>query len=296
MILTSGERPPFEPETDVEEEIAKAPVLSREQEQMLLCQIKQGGAGGKAARTRLIEAHAHLAFRIARRYTSHTCVLEYHDLVQEGQIGLVRAVDSFDAGRRQRFSTYAARRIHRAIKRALAENRSANPLPDASWTASRTIQWTEQRLIQQQHQPPAEEELALATHLSVEWMHTLRSLHNMIDLCSLEQSSCSASEGESMLDPGAEEFTLGDLLCSDDSTEEKALTNLYSAMVSAVVEEILCPRERHVLLLRFGFQGRAHTLAELARDLNVSRERIRQIEWQALRKLRRPAVLARLSA
>lgn len=297
-MLTSVNPSPFETEAEIGEEIEPTMLLSREQEQLLAYQIRQGGAVGEIARTRFIEANIRLVFKIALHYKHARGTLEYDDLVQEGRIGLIHAVDTFEPEQGCKFSTYAVRLIHQAIMKALNEKRSTIRVPNYRWTALRKMQRAEQLLIQRHRRLPSAEELAEEAEITVEMVETLCDLCNVLDLCSLDKSLRPGSEEELTLCPGSEEeLTLGDLLfSSDDNTEERALANAFSVMLRSVLEEILPPRERQVLVLLFGFNGHEHTLEEVARKLKVSRERIRQIEQQALRKLRRPPVLAKLSA
>jgi RNA polymerase primary sigma factor len=293
-MLISEKPSPFETRDEGE----TAQPLSPEQERVLAYQIRQGGLVGERARTHFIVANLRLVFTIAHPFKRAQGALEYNDLIQEGRIGLIQAVEQFNPERGYRFSTYAVWRIHRAIMQALHDKKSIIRVPNYRWSALVHMQRTEQVLIQQHHRLPSAEELAEAAGMTVELVETLRGLYNMLDLSSLDKPLDPDPEERPVLDPGSEEaLTLGDLLFnSDDSTEERALANVFSIMLRSVLEETLTRREWQVLALRFGFTGHVHTLAEIARQLKVSRERVRQIEARALGKLRRPSVLTKLSA
>ena len=129
-MLTSVNPSPFETEAEIGEEIEPTLLLSREQEQLLAYQIRQGGAVGEIARTRFIEANLRLVFKIALHYKRARGTLEYDDLVQEGRIGLIHAVDTFEPEQGCKFSTYAVRLIHQAIMKALNEKRSTIRVPN----------------------------------------------------------------------------------------------------------------------------------------------------------------------
>lgn len=287
-----------ETNTEIGEEVDPAQLLSREQEQWLAYQIRQGGAVGEVARKRFIEANLRLVGKIALAYKHYWGVLDYQDLVQEGRIGLMRAVERFEPGQGCKFSTYAAWWIHQTIMQAQKEKRSTIHIPTYRWAELRQMQRAEQWLIQQYRRLPSAEELAEETGMTVELVETLQGMYNLLNLCSLDRPLASDAEEEWPFDPSSEEvLTLGDLLFNaDDDTEERALTNTFNAMLRSVLEETLSPRERLVLELRFGFTGREHTLLEVAQRLKVTRERVRQIQERALRRLRRPPVLAKLLA
>jgi RNA polymerase sigma factor (sigma-70 family) len=275
-----------------------AQLLSREQEQWLASQIRQGGAVGEMARKRFIEANQRLVFKIASQYKYAGRILDYNDLVQEGIIGLIHAVDRFDPEKGCKFSTYAGIVITQAIREALREKQSTIRIPDFRWSQLRQMQRAEQLFIQQHRRLPSAEELAEEADMMVNLVETLRGLYNLLDLCSLDRPLDRDASDELTFDPfSEEELTLGDLLFhSDDDTEEMALTNVSNGMLSSVLEETLPRREWLVLALRFGIADREHTLAEIGQRLNVTRERVRQIQERALRRLRRSPVLAKLSA
>ncbi len=297
-MLSIAKRSPFDTEAEEEEDIEPAllldvpalpMMLTPEQEQALMYQIRQGGAIGEAARTRFIEANLRLVNKIAARYA---CAgkehgMDYDDLVQEGMIGLMRAVGKFEPERGYKFSTMAVWWIRQAITRALDEQQSAIHIPVQRLGALRRMQRIEQQLLQNLQRQPSDAELAQATGMTLELIGILRSLHGVCTLRSLDETLTDREEA----------LTLGALLADPaEETEAQAVANASSALLLDTLADVLNPRERQILTLRYGFAGREYTLEEVGHKLKISRERVRQIEEWALRKLRRPAVRARLSA
>lgn len=264
----------------------KPALLSHEQEKALASQMRQGGEIGAAARTRFIEANLRLVHKVARHYTriGDEHGLEYDDLVQEGQIGLIHAVDKFEPERGLKFSTVAVWWVRQAILRALDNHQSAIHIPVFRLAELRHLQRAEQLLLQQFHREPTVAELAETAEMTVEVVEVLRDLH--LDLDSLD---------EPLSDDGGA-FNLGALLADpNEATEEQALANVSKAALLEALQNVLNPRERRVVELRYGLlTGKEHTLLEVGKKLNVTRERIRQIEGKALRKL--TAVAHTLSA
>lgn len=259
------------------------PLLSSEQEKMLAQQMREGGAIGEAARDRFIEANLRLVSKIARRYTQagQEHGLDYDDLVQEGRIGLIRAVSRFNPERGLRFSTMGTWWIRQAITRALDNQQSLVHLPIYRLYEMRRLHRAEQLLFQDLHRQPSVDELAEAAEMTVETLRDLRGLRQALHLSSLDEAFTDQEEG----------LTLGSLLADpEEETEEQAVANASSAVLMKTLEDVLSPRERRVLELRYGFTGREHTLLEAGKKLNVTRERIRQIEARALEKLRTPEV------
>ncbi len=291
---TEAEIEAFEEETEpallLDLDVPDVPgLLSREQEAALAYQIRAGGAVGEAARDRFIKANLRLVYKIARRFQAAGSErgMEYEDLVQEGRIGLIRAVGKFEPERGLKFSTMATWWIRQAITRALDDQQSAVHIPVYRLGELRKMRRVEQQLQQDLHRQPNDDELAEAAEMTVELIETLRDLRGVLDLRSLDES----------LSDQEEELTLGSLLADpDEETEERALASASSAALLATLEDVLTARERQILKLRYGFSGREHTLEEIGRKLKITRERVRQIEAKALRKLRQPQVARTLSA
>lgn len=281
---------PLEPDTRLETGAHKeVALLNHEQEVALAAQIRTGGVSGEAARTRFIEANLRLVYKIAARYrdAGNQCKLEYEDLVQEGRIGLIRAVEKFEPERGLKFSTMATWWIKQAITRALDDQQSAVHIPVYRLGEWRKMRRIEQSLLQELHRHPSDEELAEAAEMTIERIKTLRSLCGVMALRSLDEP----------LPDQEEELTLGSLLADpDEETEEQAVKHSSGAALLATLEGVLTDREQQVVKLRFGFEGHEHTLEEIGHKLQITRERVRQIEERALRKLRQPQVTRRLSA
>lgn len=263
--------------------------LSASEEQALARQIREGGAIGDAARDRFIEANLRLVYKIAHHYVAigEEYGLEYDDLVQEGRIGLIRAVDKFDPARGLKFSTMATWWIRQAITRALDAQQGAMHIPVYLLEELCRMNRAEQVLLQQLHRQPLVTELADATGIAAEVVETLLGLHQMLDPSSLDQP----------LSDDDPEWTLGSYLADRDRTtvEEQALENVVRATLRNILQDTLSPREYDILALRFGLTGREHTLLEIGHALNVTGERVRQIEANALRKLQQPSVQALLA-
>jgi RNA polymerase primary sigma factor len=206
------------------------------------------------------------------------------DLIQEGNIGLIRAVQRYDWRRGHRFSTHATWWIRQAISRAVADKGRTIRLPVYVNTALNRIRRERQRLLQELGREPTDQELAEATGLD-----PLR----MIEL----QSAPGAPVSLELPVGEDEEQELGDVLADTESAspEDIATTQTLKDEVQRVLESVLTPRERLVLQLRFGLgNGQAHPLEQVGRELGITRERVRQIEAGALAKLRQPPVLERL--
>ncbi len=261
-------------------------LLSREQEVTLATQIRTGGALGKAARTRFIEANLRLVYREARRLISEGGAMTEEDLVQEGMVGLIRAVEKFDPSRGLKFSTMATWWIRQAITRALDDQQSAVHIPAYRLGEIRKMQRTEQQLQQTRGRDPSAEELAEAANMTVEAIGTLRRDARMLDLRSLDEPLAET------IGRSGEPIPLAEVLAASDDTESTAIANTSSDLLFARLQTVLADRERYVVKLHFGFDGcREHTLEEIGRELKITRERVRQIEEQALRKLRQSHLL-----
>lgn len=274
---------------DVKALLEQTGLLTAEQEQALAYQIREGGAIGEAAWTRFIEANKGLVYKAARRFLvpGEERGMEYDDLVQEGMIGLIRAIEKFEPERKLKFSTMATWWIRQAITRALDDQQSAIHIPVYKLGELRRMRRVEQQLQQALCRQPSDEELAEAANMTVERIVSLRGLRGVLTPSSLEEVIVGESDpvrlGDALVDPS-------------EDTEEQALANASSSALFARLQKILDPRERQILAWRYGFAGREYTLEEIGRKLKVSRERVRQIEERALGKLRRPRVAKVLSA
>jgi RNA polymerase primary sigma factor len=261
-------------------EIGRVPMLSHAQEIDLAQRIE---AGDKEATQQFVLANLRLVVSIAKRYVGRG--LSLLDLIQEGNIGLMRAVQRYDWRRGHRFSTHATWWIRQAISRAVADKGRAIRLPVYVNTALNRVRRERQRLVQELGREPTEQELAEALEMDVERLHELEAAPGT-------PISLELPVGED------EEQELGDVLADESSTspEEIATTRTMKREVQEVLEDVLTPRERLVLQMRFGLgkAGRTYPLEQVGRKLGITRERVRQIEAGALAKLRQPKVLDRL--
>ncbi len=260
-------------------EIGRVPMITHEREIELAQRIE---AGDREAMKQFILANLRLVVSIAKRYVGRGLTLL--DLIQEGNIGLIRAVQRYDWRRGHRFSTHATWWIRQAISRAVADKGRTIRLPVYVNTALNRIRRERQRLLQELGREPTEIELAEATGLDPARMIELQSAPGA-------PVSLELPVGED------EEQELGDVLADNESAspEDLATTQTLKDEVQRVLESVLTPREQLVLQLRFGLgNGQAHPLEQVGRELGITRERVRQIEAGALAKLRQPPVLERL--
>jgi RNA polymerase primary sigma factor len=260
-------------------EIGRVPMLSHAQEIDLAKRIE---GGEKQAVQQFVLANLRLVVSIAKRYVGRG--LSLLDLIQEGNIGLMRAVQRYDWRRGHRFSTHATWWIRQAISRAVADKGRAIRLPVYVNTALNRVRRERQRLVQEWGREPSEAELADALSMDVERLHELEAAPGT-------PISLELPVGED------EEQELGDVLADEASTspEEAATVRTMKQEVQEVLEDVLTSRERLVLQLRFGLgNGHTYPLEQVGRQLGITRERVRQIEAGALAKLRQPKVLERL--
>ena len=253
-------------------EIGSIPLLSPEEEQEL---AKRKSLGDSEAGRRLVEANLRLVVSIAKRYTGRG--MSFLDLVQEGNIGLMKAVEKFDYTKGYRLSTYATWWVKQSITRSLADQSRTIRLPVHMVEAVNKIRRAQRALSVKLGREPSNEEVAEEVHMSEKRVAELIQASG--DTVSLET-------------PVGDEAgsNLGDFVADDagGSTEEKAESVFLREEIDAMLKG-LSPREREVIILRFGLEtGRPMTLEEVGRRFNVTRERIRQIETAALRKLRNP--------
>ncbi len=260
-------------------EIGRVPMITHEREIELAKRIE---GGDRDAMKQFILANLRLVVSIAKRYVGRGLTLL--DLIQEGNIGLIRAVQRYDWRRGHRFSTHATWWIRQAISRAVADKGRTIRLPVYVNTALNRIRRERQRLLQELGREPTETELAEATGLDPIRMVELQAAPGA-------PVSLELPVGED------EEQELGDVLADTESAspEDLATTQTLKDEVQRVLESVLTPREQLVLQLRFGLgNSQAHPLEQVGRELGITRERVRQIEAGALAKLRQPPVLDRL--
>ncbi len=261
-------------------EISRAPLLNTEQELDLARRI----AGGDIDSTqRFVLANLRLVVSIAKKYVGRG--LSLLDLIQEGNMGLMRAVNKFDPGRGYKFSTYATWWIRQAILRAISEQARTIRLPAHISESISRVSKVGQEILQRTGKPATPEDIAKSTGLEVQRVRDI--LKSMQTPISLETSI--GDEGD--------ETTLGDFIRDESavSPEEAAGRSMLRQEIRDTLSEVLTPREQMVLQLRFGLgNGHQYPLEKVGEQLGVTRERVRQIETEALRKLRTPALASRL--
>ena len=263
-------------------EIGRVPLLTPEEEIDLALKIQAGGPDGEKAKQRLSEANLRLVVSIAKKHVGHN--LAFLDLIQEGNIGLIKAAEKFDCDRGFRFSTYATWWIRQAITRAIADQARTIRIPvHMVETINRMRQATNQLVYQNGHEPTPEE-LAKAMDMSVE---RVREIQRMAQ----EPASLESPVGEE------EDSSLGDFVADENAEAPgKAADRAMVAQQINLALKSLTPREEKVIRLRFGLDdGRPRTLEEVGRDFGVTRERVRQIEAKAIRKLHSRKCLALLN-
>ena len=254
-------------------EIGKVPLLTPEEEQDL---ARRMNAGDDEAKRRMTEANLRLVVSIAKRYVGRGML--FLDLIQEGNLGLIKAVEKFDVEKGYKFSTYATWWIRQAITRAIADQARTIRIPvHMVETINKTIRVSRQLLQELGHDPSAEE-IAAEMNMPVDKVRDILKIAQ-------EPVSLETPIGEE------EDSHLGDFIPDEDASEpsEAASFSLLREQLEEVLDT-LAPREKKVLELRFGIvDGRTRTLEEVGKEFNVTRERIRQIEAKALRKLRHPS-------
>ena len=254
-------------------EIGKVPLLSADEEVEL---AKKMETGDLDARKRLAEANLRLVVSIAKRYVGRGML--FLDLIQEGNLGLIKAVEKFDYRKGYKFSTYATWWIRQAITRAIADQARTTRIPVHMVETINKLIRVQRQLLQELGREPYPEEIAKEMNLPVDRVREIQKI-------SQEPVSLETPIGEE------EDSHLGDFIQDDNVPvpAEAAAFTLLKEQLSEVLGT-LTDRERKVLELRFGLDdGRARTLEEVGKEFNVTRERIRQIEAKALRKLRHPS-------
>ena len=254
-------------------EIGKVSLLTQEEEIELAVRMSQGD---EEAKRRMAEANLRLVVSIAKRYVGRGML--FLDLIQEGNLGLIKAVEKFDYTKGYKFSTYATWWIRQAITRAIADQARTIRIPVHMVETINKVIRVSRQLLQELGHDPSAEEIAAEMNIPVEKVRDILKI---------------AQEPVSLETPISEEEDshLGDFIPDEDASEpsEAASFSLLKEQLMSVLAT-LTPREEKVLRLRFGIEdGRTRTLEEVGKEFNVTRERIRQIEAKALRKLRHPS-------
>ena len=254
-------------------EIGKVPLLTAEEEVELAIRMSQGD---EEAKRRMTEANLRLVVSIAKRYVGRGML--FLDLIQEGNLGLIKAVEKFDYTKGYKFSTYATWWIRQAITRAIADQARTIRIPVHMVETINKVIRVSRQLLQELGHDPSAEEIAAEMGMPVEKVREILKIAQ-------EPVSLETPIGEE------EDSHLGDFIPDEDASEPSEAAS-FSLLKEELMEvlDTLTPREKKVLELRFGIvDGRTRTLEEVGKEFNVTRERIRQIEAKALRKLRHPS-------
>ena len=255
-------------------EIGKIPLLNSEEELALAQRVV---AGEKKAKDKMAEANMRLVVSIAKRYSGRG--LDFLDLIQEGNTGLLRAVEKFDPDKGFKFSTYATWWIRQAITRAIADQARTIRIPVHMVETINKLLRTQRRMTQELNREPTIEELAKELEMEPDKVEYVIKIKQ--DITSLDAGV--GRDGED------EDSVLGDFIEDEDGAtpEESATSQLLKEQVQSILST-LSDREQKIVKMRFGLEnGKSHTLEEVGQEFAVTRERIRQIEAKALAKLRK---------
>lgn len=256
-------------------EIGKIPLLNAEEELALAQRVV---AGEKKAKDKMAEANMRLVVSIAKRYSGRG--LDFLDLIQEGNTGLLRAVEKFDPDKGFKFSTYATWWIRQAITRAIADQARTIRIPVHMVETINKLLRTQRRMTQDLNREPTIEELAKELEMEPEKVEYVMKIKQ--DITSLDAGVGRDGDGD-------DDSVLRDFIEDEDSAtpEESAASQLLKEQVQAILST-LSDREQKIIKMRFGLEnGKSHTLEEVGQEFAVTRERIRQIEAKALAKLRK---------
>lgn len=254
-------------------EIGKIPLLTAEEELALANRVV---AGEKKAKDQMAEANMRLVVSIAKRYSGRG--LDFLDLIQEGNTGLLRAVEKFDPSKGFKFSTYATWWIRQAITRAIADQARVIRIPVHMVETINKLLRTQRRMTQELNREPTIDELAKEMEMEpekIEYVMKIKQDVNSLDAAVRDDE---------------EDSVLGDFIEDEDtkSPDEAATEQLLKEQVQGILESALSERELKIIKMRFGLEdGKNHTLEEVGHEFAVTRERIRQIEAKALAKLRK---------
>ena len=254
-------------------EIGRVPLLSAEEEVELAIRMSEGDV---AAKKRLSEANLRLVVSIAKRYVGRG--MQFLDLIQEGNLGLIKAVEKFDHTKGFKFSTYATWWIRQAITRAIADQARTIRIPVHMVETINKVKKVNSQLLHENGHEPTNEQIAEKLEMPVEKVREIMRVAQ-------EPVSLETPIGEE------EDSHLGDFIPDEDAPAPSDVAS-HTMLKEQLAKELstLTPREEKVLRLRFGLEdGRSRTLEEVGKEFNVTRERIRQIEAKALRKLRHPS-------
>ena len=257
-------------------EIGKVPLLTPEREKELASRMGEGGEDAQNAKTELVEANLRLVVSIAKRYVGKG--MFFLDLIQEGNLGLMKAVDKFDYTKGYKFSTYATWWIRQAITRAIADGARTIRIPVHMVETIHKVSRYQRQMLQELGREPTAAEIGENMGMSADKVREIMKV--AMDPVSLETPI-----GEE------EDSHLGDFIPDEDTPapSEAASATILREVIERELNT-LTPREAHVIRLRFGlYDGRTRTLEEVGKEFDITRERIRQIESKALRKLRHPS-------